>query len=222
MAFLGAALGAALIAGCGQPAAQSSGRFAETGELIAMSGGGAGASYACFTCHGLDGLGDGAGSPRLAGIDAGYLERQLQAYADGRRRNAAMEWVAENLDPVEMKRVSSYYQKLPYQPAPAAAGPVPLLYLSGDPSRNLPACASCHGLRGQGIGQANPPLGGQPAAYMVHQIEEWRRGRRRNDPLNVMLEISQKLTPEEAKRLSAFASDLPGGPPSPEPREASP
>ena len=76
--------------GCTAVDSKSSDRFTETGELIAMSGGGAGAANACFTCHGLDGRGDGAGSPRLAGLDAGYLERQLIANSDGRRHHKQM------------------------------------------------------------------------------------------------------------------------------------
>ena len=92
---------------------ESADRFAATGELVALSGAAAGAANACFACHGLDGAGDGALAPRLAGIDAGYLERQLIAYADGRRKHAAMGYIAQKLDPRERRAVSAYYAAKP-------------------------------------------------------------------------------------------------------------
>ena len=210
-----------LLAACGAVDSRSTDRFAATGQLIAMSGAEAGAANACFTCHGLDGLGDGAGSPRLAGMDAGYLERQLHAYADGRRQHQQMGWIAARLAPAERRTVASYYAALPYrtasgQPQSGASG----LYVHGDPSRGIPGCAACHGLRGEGVGPANPALAGQPAAYLAAQLEQWRMAKRRNDPGEVMLRISRALDPAEALDLSRYASALAGGPPSREPPAA--
>lgn len=214
---------AALAAGCSDVSATSAERFAEDGRLIALSGAQAGAANACFTCHGLDGGGDGAGAPRLAGLDIGYLARQLEAYADGRRRHTQMEWIAARLSPTERQKVSAHYAAMPFETAARAMPqPAPALYHRGDPARGLAACADCHGPRGQGVGPANPPLAGQPAAYLAHQIEAWRLSKRRNDPGNVMLEISRRLTPREAAALSAYAAALPGDPPRRGSPEASP
>ena len=54
------------------------------------------------------------------------------------------------------------------------------------------------GANGEGEGYANPPLAGQPAAYLAEQLERWRYAERRTDPGHVMLQISQRLTPPEA------------------------
>ncbi len=198
--------------GCGSVETRSADRFAGSGELIAMSGGNAGASNACFTCHGLDGGGNGAGAPRLAGLDAGYLDRQLIAFADGRRRHPEMQWIAERMSARDRQAVSSYYAAMPN--VSRSAGPTDgagmLLYLRGKPSRGMPACAECHGHRGEGSGPGNPPLAGQPAAYLADQLYKWRRSERRNDPGGVMLTISQRLTPREVEEVSAYASALPG------------
>ena len=218
----GCAIIAVLAAGCSAVETTSADRFTAGGELIALSGGQAGASNACFTCHGLDGLGNGAGAPRLAGLNMGYLDRQLEAYASGRRQHPLMEWVAGRLSSYDRQKVSAYYAGMAYQPRPVQPVPVHPLYVSGDPDRGLPACAACHGLLGQGIGPANPPLGGQPPAYLAEQIERWRLAKRRNDPGNVMLRISQLLTPAEARALSAYAAALPGDLPRPAPPAASP
>lgn len=202
-----------LLASCGAVERSSMDRFVADGHLIALSGGDAGAANACFTCHGLDGRGNGAGAPRLAGLGTGYLDWQLEAYASGRRQHPQMEFIANRLTATQRQAVSAYYATMPFEPNPASAEAIPLIYIRGDPERGLAPCAACHGLDGQGIGPANPPLGGQPAPYLAEQMEKWRHSKRRNDPGNVMLRISQLLTPAEIAALSSYAATLPGGPP---------
>ena len=216
----GAALAAAALASCGPVHTTSADRFRQSGELIAWSGGNAGAANACFTCHGLDGRGNGDGAPRLAGIGSGYLHRQLQAFDDGRRRHPQMAWIARRLTDADRRAVSAYYEGLPWQPTPRptpAAAP-PTLWADGDRARGLASCASCHGLDGEGEGAAHPPLAGQPAAYQARQLESWRQAERRTDPGQVMLRISQRLTPGEAATVSAYAASLAGSSARPEPR----
>lgn len=211
-----------ILAGCTNATDISAERFEETGEMVAMSGGNAGAANACFTCHGLDGGGDGAGTPRLAGLDPGYLDRQLQSFADGRRRHPRMEWIASRLGPSDRLAVSNFYHAMAFRPGqPKPGGDVPALYIAGDARRGLPSCASCHGLDGAGVGLGNPPLAGQPAPYLAAQLHAWRDSSRRSDPGNMMLTISQRLTPAEVEALAAYAARLPGDPPGPESPEAS-
>ena len=198
-----------LLAACTAVETRSADQFTVSGELIALSGGHAGASNACFTCHGLDGAGDGAGAPRLAGLDVGYLDSQLESYASGRRQHPVMQNIARRLAPEHRHAVAAYYAALPFErrPAPTIA-PAPLLWVRGGPERGLPACASCHGDRGEGLGSANPPLAGQPSPYLAEQIRLWRLGKRRNDPGNVMQRISRLLTPRESEVLAAYAGQL--------------
>jgi cytochrome c553 len=213
------AAGAAALAGCGPVRTVSVDRFGATGELVAMSGGGAGASYACFTCHGLRGEGDGGFTPRLAGLGEGYVERQLIAFSDGRRVDPRMAYVAGHLDARERKAVAVYYAAMPPRPTvrtPAESSAAAELYHAGDPARGLPACAACHGDEGEGMGRAYPPLAGHPPGYLAAQLEQWRHAKRRNDAGDAMLRISQLLTPSESAALAAYAATLPGGPPSPE------
>jgi len=211
-----AALALLTLGACSAVEGTSAEPFTASGQVIALSGGDAGASNACFTCHGLDGRGNGAGAPRLAGMELGYLDRQLEAYATGRRSHPEMNHIAKRLSHRDRQEVSAYYAAMPFTPGDMPAVPPPRLYVAGDPARGLQACAACHGLRGQGLGPANPALGAQPAAYLADQLEKWRRGKRRSDPLDIMLKISRQLTPAEASALAAYAGALPGGPPSPE------
>lgn len=216
MAMIGAA--AAWLSGCNQVARGAADQFTATGEIIALSGGDAGASNACFTCHGMDGRGNGAGAPRLTGLNRGYMAAQLEAYASGRRQHPEMAWIASRLTPDQQDAVSAYYAAKPFAPgasSDAPAGQAAILYHHGDPARGIASCASCHGARGEGLGPANPPLGAQPPTYLAEQLDLWRAGKRRNDPQNIMLRISQALSPDESAALAVYAARLPGGPPHP-------
>ena len=60
---------------------------ADTGQQIATQGNGSGAN-ACTACHGPAGMGNSAaGFPRLAGLNARYLAKQLSDYQSGTRSN---------------------------------------------------------------------------------------------------------------------------------------
>lgn len=196
--------------GCDAPPYRD--RFRANGETVAFSGGDGGAAAACFTCHGIAGEGDGKNSPRLAGLDAGYLHRQLDDYANGRRDHAAMRTIALKLSDGDRSRVANYYAALPSPLAPTRAADAAggRLYREGDPARGLPSCASCHGGRGEGDA-ANPPLAGQPAHYLEAQLIAWRTAKRKNDPLGEMREISRRLSAREARAVSIYASGLGAG-----------
>lgn len=199
-------------AACSAPVAPPD-RFTASGEVIALGGGDGGVAHACFSCHGMDGGGDGRLSPRLAGLDAGYLHRQLDDYASGRRDHKDMARIARRMAPGARARVSAYYAGL--SPPPHASGASnpdgARLYARGDPARGLPACAACHGPAGDGVGPGNPPLAGQPAAYLAAQLDAWRGGLRYNDALGAMREISRRLTPAEVRAVAAHAASLRGG-----------
>ena len=184
----------AILGGCGS-AGGGNPAFVASGEIIALGGGAGGAANACATCHGLKGEGDGRLAPRLASLDAGYLHRQLDDYANGRREHSPMRAIVRRLSGEDRAKVSAYYSQLP-----ATAAHLPRtseLYRA--------RCASCHGARGEGMGPANPPLAGQSPAYIEAQLLAWRAGRRRGDGMGEMLAVSRALAPAEVRRLASLA-----------------
>jgi cytochrome c553 len=152
--------------------------------------------------------------PRLAGLDAGYLAKQLADYAAGTRSHAVMQPIARALSPDERKAVAAYYSHLPVPATspprtPAADDAGALLASRGRWSQQLPACEQCHGPGGVGVGASFPPLAGQPAAYLQAQLEAWQRGDRRNDPLQLMKRLSGALSAQDIRAVAQWFAAQP-------------
>ena len=200
-------------AACTGSDSRSTAAFTADGQVIAMGGGKGGPSNACFSCHGLDGMGDGISVPRLAGLDAGYLQKQLEDYADRLRHDPTMYEAARWLDDDDRRAVAAWYAALPARSRAAAAAPPPRVWLRGRPEAGVPACAVCHGADGRGVGPGNPAVAGQPAAYTLDQLRRWKTGERRNDPRNVMSDAVAGLTETEMHAIAAWLETAPIAPP---------
>ena len=159
---------------------------------------------ACQTCHGARGEGNiPAGFPRLAGAGAGYLAGQLAAFAAGQRQNPVMQPIAAALSTTQQAALARYYAGLG-QPAARAAAVEPSpseagawLAARGRWTADIPACAQCHGARGLGLGDAFPPLAGQPAGYLAAQLQSWKHGTRPPGPQSLMAAIAARLSDED-------------------------
>jgi len=184
---------------------------AADGQKIFTQGGSNPAAMACLGCHGPDGKGiAAAGFPRLAGLPAGYLSKQLHDWRTGSRKQPVMEPPAKALTDDEIMAVSSYLASLPGDPAPnlrrqqIANDPTTRLALYGDWSRQIPGCVQCHGPGGSGVGEHFPPLAGQPASYLVAQLNGWRDGSRSNDPNQLMVGVAKAMTDDEVVAIAEF------------------
>ena len=186
--------------------------FTAGGEIIAMGGGEGGPANACFSCHGLDGAGDGVSVPRLAGLDAGYLQKQLADYAEGRRADPVMSPIARWLDDADQRAVAAWYAAMPPPSSTPGRAAPPDIYLTGAPARGVAACADCHGADGQGLGAGNPAISGQPAAYTLEQLRRWKTAERRNDPRSVMTDAAAGLTGTEMQTIAAWLEHAPSAP----------
>lgn len=189
----------------------------ERGHLIAVGGGAGGAGAACFTCHGLQGQGDaGAAFPRLAGLDAHYLAKQMGDYASGSRPNGAMTPIAHQLSAVDHQSVALYYAGLSARAVPRTAAADPgvlqqgaVLYAQGSAERGIQACSNCHGPAAIGLNRTYPALGGQPDAYSAGQLRLWQEGTRANDIADVMGSLARRMTDEDIRAVSAYIATLP-------------
>src|SRR5690606_12794176 len=132
-----------LATGCDATPGLTDRAFSASGQVIAMGGGSGGADNACFSCHGLAGQGDGVSTPRLAGLDQGYLQKQMEDYANGLRPDDVMTRVARGLDQHGRQKVAAWYAGLPPPPPPPPPDPntslavAPQIWLHGDVDRGV-------------------------------------------------------------------------------------
>ena len=63
----------------------------------------------CATCHAADGNGIDSTYPRLAGQYADYMEKALEDYRSGARKNAIMAGFAITLSDEDIENLSAYY-----------------------------------------------------------------------------------------------------------------
>lgn len=188
---------------------------ADAGADIYSKGGANAAALACATCHAADGLGMAAsGFPRLAGLSAAYMEKQLHDLKSGSRVAPIMSPIVNALTDEEIQSVSQYIEKMPTPSYPRVERSSEVdslgerLALRGAWDRNIPECVSCHGPGGVGVGEAFPPLVGQPSSYLSSQLVAWREGTRKNDPNDLMGHIAKSLTDEEVTAVSDYFSGL--------------
>ena len=172
---------------------------------------------ACASCHGAKGEGM-ADFPPLAGTGVAYLQAQLQAFADGSRQNAVMAPVAKGLKPQDQADVAAYFASLPstvrsiQPPNPSSKDAGAWLALRGRQADGIPACASCHGPGGAGVGEHFPAIARLSASYMQQQIDAWKNGTRGPGPQGLMQTIAKKLSNDDIKNVAQFyASQQSGG-----------
>ncbi len=157
-----------------------------------------------------------AGYPRLAGQPESYLVRQLESYADGRRRSAVMEPLARSLTAEERQRLAAEFSA---RTAPAvettqsysARGEV--LAVRGDHTLRIQACQNCHGPLGRGQAPYGPALAGLSPQYLRAEMAAWRSGARRTDPSGQMQAIAQRLPETDVVEVASYYAGLPLPPP---------
>lgn len=185
------------------------------GQKVFTQGGSQPGAAACMACHGADAMGLApAGFPRLAGLSAGYLSKQLHDFRSGARTSPVMQPLAKALTEDEISAVTATLAAMPASKtlatsrAQPAVGVGERLALRGAWERQVPECVSCHGPGGAGVGQAFPPLAGQPATYLAAQLNAWREGTRHNDPNDLMGHIAKSLSAEEVTAVADYFANL--------------
>jgi len=173
---------------------------------------------ACTPCHGNQGEGTSdVYFPRLAGKPAGYLYNQLLAFENGRRKYPPMNYLLEYLGDPYLQEMADYFASQ-HPPLPA---PVPsdvsqdvlrhgeALVTRGDASRQIPACASCHGPTLTGMEPAIPGLLGLRPNYVSAQLGAWRYGTRTAKAPDCMQIVAGHLTEADVTAVAAFLATRP-------------
>jgi cytochrome c553 len=185
-----------------------------TGHVAAAGDAAAGKnkSATCAGCHGADGNSAAPNFPKIAGLDAQYIAKQLADFKSGARKEPLMAGMVAGLSKKDMNDLGAYYagQK---RGAGAASGSADglkkaeRLYRGGDAKNGIAACMSCHGPTGTGIPPRFPAVSGQHAAYSQKQLLDFKAGTRSNDG-EVMTRIAFRLSAAEIKAVSEYMAGL--------------
>lgn len=182
--------GALLAQGC----AADSEADAERGEALA---------YTCLGCHGIEGYRNAYPSyrvPKLGGQKATYLTIALQGYRDGNRKHPTMSALASSLSDQDIADLASYLASLGADTVMAGG-------VSAGSFAPAAACAACHGQNGISLSPSWPTLAGQHEDYLLHALNQYRDGSRK-DP--VMAPMAATLTDETAAQLAKYFASLKG------------
>ena len=164
----------------------------------------------CAACHGADGGGrDGGAFPVLAGQNAAYLQRALDAYASGGRHSGIMGPIAAAIDAGSRAALVTHYAQLP-RPIPRAVdGDVArgeAIARLGVAERRIPACLECHQPDAD-QNRAYPILDGQHAEFLLQQLQLFTQDARGGSELaSIMRPIAMRLTPDDMKAAAAYFS----------------
>lgn len=167
----------------------------------------------CKECHNPDGNSTVPEYPRLGGQFSPYLLKQLQDFRDGRRKNVIMQALTQDLGDRDLADISAHFAAQPVMKggAPTASTLGKRLFEAGDPARQIPACAGCHGADGKGLlaGKlAYPAIGGQHRYYLRGQLQDWKAGIRSNSPDGIMNSIARALGDADIEALADYLSGL--------------
>ena len=166
----------------------------------------------CAQCHRADGTDSAINAPRLTGLAPAYLEKQLKAFAEGRRRSDEMTPIATELSEEDGRNVAKWYAQQRLAGAPRAPAANPKLaetgrrmYEEGNGHPDGQPCATCH--QPDAVGNARfPRLAGQSRTYLARQLTDFKTGRRTTDAQ--MTVEAQTLSDQDIRALSEYLSSL--------------
>lgn len=156
----------------------------------------------CLGCHGADGVPVTPDIPVLAGQEYYYLYVQLKDYKAGRRENAIMSGMVQDLSKDDMKALAEYFST---QKWPAVVSETEESK-SANGERALAAgqCSQCHSTY-QGDSRV-PRLAGQYVQYLLQTMQDFKHKVRLNSPAKGSLMVS--FSEEDLEAMAHYLADL--------------
>ena len=168
---------------------------------------------ACEACHGPGGNSPIPGmlAPKLSGLDAAYIVKQLHDFKYKRRIFEAMNTMAKDLTEADIKADAEYFAsqtRTPDDIADAALAKTgEAIVKHGIGYQGVPACVNCHNDGATGTFRY-PRLAGQKSDYLVNQLTHLKSGERHND-FGFMGRVAMHLTDDQIKAVAEYLSSLP-------------
>ena len=207
LAFLVAA--AALSAGCANP--ERSRNLADP-QVSATTL----AQQVCSNCHGVTGTSVSPNFPNLAGQVELYFVAQLNGFKSHRRQDPAgfeyMWGISRSLNDDQIKGLADYYagqspMRQAFEGDRSRLDAGKRIFEAGVADKAVPACAGCHGDKGQGL-VTSPRLAGQHADYLAKQLIVFQRTDDRPEG-SIMKTVAHALTRQNIDDVAAYLQALP-------------
>ncbi len=164
-------------------------------------------SLTCSACHGAAGNSRSDYMPIIAGLNANYFKKQIDAYATGKRPSPEMEPYAKMVQVLGADDIARYFASQKFEPSPIALDAAAVAR-----GRTAAApCVICHGQDGKGdAAKLIPSLAGQPPGYLRDQMLLFKEDKRSpGDPALMALKALMKTVPDTTYAdLAAYYSSL--------------
>lgn len=139
----------------------------------------------CALCHGMYGQGTpGSMSPRLAGLPAKYLAKEIAYYRDGTRDYAPMVMASsiKSMTDKDINDVSEYLASVDLEKMDLPEIPVAKGDAKSGAELFKEECKTCHGKEAEGKPKKGAPMiAGQYASYILSQISKFKAKERYHD-----------------------------------------
>ena len=162
--------------------------------------------YTCASCHGIPGynaLYPMYHEPLIAGQNEQYIIDALHDYRSDARKYPTMNAQAKSLSEPQIHNIAAYLSSL------APAKPYHYEREGGDIAagkEEAKTCIACHGANGMGIAPNFPALAGQHQDYLVHALDQYKSGERKNAIMNAE---AASLSEQQIDNVAAFFASLP-------------
>lgn len=132
----------------------------------------------CGGCHGKQGHSADEKTPSLAGQDTQYLVKTMQNYRDGSRAHAEMKTMLAGSKDKNLEHIAAFYVAQPPEKAPMSKPTAGQQWAA--------QCDKCHGSKTDNPTMITPQLEGQPIAYLVKALKDYRDGKRTQSAMHAM------------------------------------
>ncbi len=167
----------------------------------------------CTGCHNEDGNSTTPEFPKIAGLDAAYITKQINDFKKDKRVSEIMGPMANQIPDKEVGVLAAYFSKQKRTRGVATdaklAAQGQQIYDDGIVSSAVPACAGCHGEKGEGTDKF-PRLAGQHTVYLMTQMNNFKNVVRNNDARKVMRAITLRMTEQDMKAVAEYITSLKG------------
>ena len=159
-------------------------------------------SQTCAGCHGTAGASPGNTIPIIGGQTSAYLADSMRAYKNDERNFYVMNIIAKAYSDSQIDSIADWFASQSWINTDTAVDPS-----KGAVGKNLAAaCVECHGPSGGGT-ELGPRISGQPVAYTIKVMGEYKAGARAN--INAMqMAVAATLSDGDIEALAHHYAGL--------------